>query len=119
MFFKSLYHAECETGREAIAIKKRLKARGVNTDGPIAVADVCAVLVLGKDLALEEKLREETLRIRLDREEKEGQLIPLELAKAKYLEILLALRRDLEADYKQQGRLDALDRIFKKHHAPD
>jgi hypothetical protein len=119
LYFESLYHAELETGLDSLTIKKRLKARGISTDAPIPVASVCSVLALGKDLALEEKLRAETKKIYRQEAEAQGELCQIEAVKAKLMEWLLALRRDLEADYKAQGRMDALDRIFKKHHAPD
>jgi hypothetical protein len=118
MFFKSLYHAECETGREAITLRKRLKAKGISTDGPISVADVCAVLVLAKDQALEEKLKAETRRIEREEAEAQGELCQMEAVKAQVMEWLLALRRDLESDYRSQGRLEALDKIFAKYHTP-
>ncbi len=62
-------------------------------------------------------LRAQSEKVERENTEAIGQLIPLEAAKEKYLEILMAVRRDLEADYKAQGRLEVLDAIFKKHHA--
>lgn len=116
IYLDSLYHCECESGRDSITLRKRFNNLGVETSGKIALSDLCRALVTAKDAALEEKLKAETIRIKRQERVARGELCDVAEVHEELLAGLMELRRELETDYRAQGRLPVLEEIFKRHH---
>jgi hypothetical protein len=116
IYLDSLYHAEVESGRDSVTLRKRFNALGIDTSGKIALRDLCRVLVMGKDLAMEQKLIAETETIKRKERQDSGLLCEIEAVKEELMAWHRALRSDLNAFAQRHGALAELDAIFKKHH---